>query len=159
MITINVRLVTKTITFQCIGGIGRCVGHSGIRMVIVPSLILQKCPVVRVYLRRPTGERLPTCFCGKTNVGNFARTAFGGDEDNAVSTTHTEESCRRSIFQDRYIVYFIGVERGNITLHTIDQNQRVLPIDGSATTHVKIGYIATGLTATLDGNQTRKTTG
>ena len=59
----------------------------------------------------------------KRNLGLAFSTALGGNQNDTVSTAHTEYGCSGSILQHGNALDFVGVDVPHVTFHTIHLNQ------------------------------------
>ena len=86
-------------------------------------------------------------------------TTAGGDQDDTVGATGTEDRCRSGILEDGYRRYLVHVEHTQlvgltVARHTVDEQQRGVVRRGALATEVHGDVVTTGLTAVLDGSQT-----
>ena len=81
--------------------------------------------------------------CRNSHRGLSRGTTLGGNEDNTVSTAHTEYSCSRGVFQNRDVLNLVRVELSEGTLHTVDEYQRFCTVQRTCTTHADDGFIST----------------
>ena len=95
------------------------------------------------------------------NLGLTLGTTLGRNQDNTVSTTHTEYRCCRSILQYGDALDFVRVNLRHVTFHAIDLNQRssIRILQCSNTTHINICRIGTRFTGILHGRNTGHLTG
>ena len=129
--------------WQCIGD-GRVVPHLSIR--------------IGVGEIHELGNLLNGSTCRDGHRCLAWRTALGGNQNNAVSTSHTEHGRCRGVLQDRDVGNFIGVELSERTLHTIHEYQRLGTVQRTCTTHTDYGFISTRHTRRLYHRHTRQLT-
>ena len=80
-----------------------------------------------------------------------------GNKHYAIGSARTIDSGRRSILQDRNLIDIIGIQIGQRTFDTINDNQWVVIIHGVQTTNIERGHTTRGWSALLD-NQTSSRT-
>ena len=125
----------------------------------VNCLVVEYRTLVGIQILRTVGcvgeTLLVTCvhFCGAVE------TAFGSNQNYAVSTTNTIHCGCRSVFQNTETLDLQGVYVAHRTLDTIDEHQRIAVTGkGTDTTDPELSIVFTGLTRTLHRNDTCHTT-
>ena len=95
------------------------------------------------------------------NLGFAGVSSLGGNNDNTVSTAHTEHGGGGGILQDGQALDFVGVYRVEGTFHTIHQDERggVGVAQGRGATDVDLGIVFARLTGFLHGGNARHLTG
>ena len=121
-----------------------------LQTIVLKSLIAHLHPLDCVNAGVLLGERSPRLLKTDVQVRTAIVTTLGGDENNTVGTSHTENGSSRSVFQHTHVFNLVRVQLANhVTLHTIDQNQRVLVDVRTDTTQEHCCAIDTWLTTTV----------
>ena len=141
--------------YACILSVGN--RHVGVlQVVVVRHLVVEVSILVRAGLlhhlcRRECGPR-----SRDADLCLALSTALGGDEHHAVSTAHTEDGGSRSVLEHCDALYFVRVDVGHRTLHTIHLDERAGVAPCGLTTHEYLGGVATRLTRILHRGDTRE---
>ena len=61
---------------------------------------------------------------GDTDILGVILTTLGGDQDGTVGTLIAIEGNGGSILEDTDVIDLVGTDETDITLHTVDENQR-----------------------------------
>ena len=115
--------------------------------------------VVRVQFIRYTRR------CFKYRISRYIdfcftfRSTLSGNQDNAISTFHSVNSCSRSILQYRQCFYRSHIYTAHRTFHTIYQHQWITAVPRAGTADCNFRLFITRHTVVLCCDNTRQITG
>ena len=105
---------------------------------ILSGLIVECHEIDGIAHLRKSGRSLDSCVCREIDAGDSifsCRKFFGGYQQDAIRSSGSINSRRRSVFQNRNAFNVFRVDGCDVTFDTVDQNQRIGIAAGSYSTY------------------------
>ena len=139
-----------------------CVGVERLASIVHQRLIVEHEALVRIQVGRNSRRLVESDGGVEGNLRAALVTTLGGNQHDAVSSLRSVNRSRSSILEDGEGLDLSGVdtqELGLVTLHTVDDVQRLGVVPGTRTADVQCRLVGTGLSGSLHRDEARDTAG